>query len=291
MRKPALSRLLPALILCLASTWASAGTRPAEPVPAPAPVNTVPITWAQVGPTKSASLLAVPDHCLYTDCALIVVSHPRGQTPERLRSSPEFSRLTLTLLKGRFAVLLSSDGGPLSWGSPQGLQVAAEAHRQASRLLAWNGRSYALGLSMGGLMALRSTLPGGPYPVDGLALIDPWVNLQAAWHSSRTRQQEIKEAYGENVPLDTLDPLPLALQARPLPLWIASSPDDKVVPRSQNAALLQKYAPPPFSRSMPLSGPHLGGNRFSTQVGEQLLTFFQTLEERTEFDQDGSKWR
>lgn len=276
MRNTLFTHVMPALFLL--ASWAGAATRQTE-------VN--PVTWTQVGPAQSPSLLAVPDHCLYTECALIVVSHPRGQTPERLHRSPEFSRLTQALLKGRFAVLLSSDGGPLTWGNPQGLQVAAEAHQHATQLLVWNGRTYALGLSMGGLMALRSALPGSPYPVDGLALIDPWVNLQAAWQSSKTRQQEITQAYGENALLATLDPLKQVRRVGSLPLFMASSPDDRVVPHTQNAALLQPHAEPLLSRTLTLSGPHLGGNRFTAQMGEHLLNFFQTLEKRPQPDQPG----
>ncbi len=246
---------------------------------------TDPVTWTTVGSSAAPSLLAVPAHCQQFSCALIVVSHPRAQTPERLRDSPEFTRLRDTLLAGNFAMLLSSDGGPTTWGSPQGLKHAGKAHQQARQAFTWNGRTYALGISMGGLMALRSTLPGGPYAVSGVALIDPWVNLVAAWHSAPSRQQEIREAYGPAADLKLIeeqDPLHLALQLPPLPMVLTSSLDDKVVSPLQNSELLAGHGDVTFSQHVRLTGPHLGGNRFTLQMGETLRTFFERLEQQAE---------
>ncbi|GAA5500959.1 hypothetical protein Dxin01_00687 [Deinococcus xinjiangensis] len=271
--KPSL-RMLSLLALALFGSGQAATFKPAD------------VSWVQLGLVERPSLLAVPQHCLYTQCALIVVSHPRGQTPERLRHSPQFSRMTETLLQGRFAVLLSSDGGPLNWGSPKALEEVGELHHEALKVFDWNGHTYALGVSMGGLMALRSTLSGSPYSVRGLALIDPWVNLTAAWKSSETRQQELLKAYGQP-PSAALNPLTLALAERPIPLWVASSPDDQVVPERQNAALLHSHAAAGYSQVRPLTGPHLGGNRFTPKVASSLLSFFQALEKHAPDDDAG----
>ncbi|MDO4264281.1 MAG: alpha/beta hydrolase [Deinococcus sp.] len=266
-------RLYAPLLLALACALPSAAAQQQSAA--------VPLSWVQVGSPDFPSLLAVPDHCLIRACALVVVSHPRGQTPERLRSSPQFTQLRDALVGGRFAVLLSSDGGPLSWGSPQGLKHVAEAHRQAGELFYWNGRTYALGLSMGGLMALRSALPGSPYAVSGVALIDGWVNLSAAWQSDPSRQGEIRQAYGDVTSLAAAqkhDPLPLALKSAPLAVLAVSSPDDKLVPASKNADLLVWHPPLPSSGQVKLTGPHLGGNRFGRPVGAALRQFFERLE-------------
>ncbi|MFC6800736.1 hypothetical protein ACFQDE_02435 [Deinococcus caeni] len=57
------------------------------------------------------SLLQAPASCAARGCPLVVVSHPRGQGPERLRDSPQVQTLAQALLRANFAVLLSSDGG------------------------------------------------------------------------------------------------------------------------------------------------------------------------------------
>ena len=236
----------------------------------PAPVTTTP---------TPPSLLAVPDDCIYIDCPLVMVSHPRGQTPERLKESSSFNVLSHALLRARYAVLLSSDGGPTSWGSPAAYQQVTRAHAHAVQMFRWNKRTYALGLSMGGLMALRSTLPAAEYEVNGLALIDAWTNLPAAWHASPQRQHEIRTAYhSDAVPAAQDDLLAQFARGDSLPMFIAASPDDRVVPMQQNSVKLYQYAEKPGSQFVTLSGPHLGGNRFSPQLANQLVNFFQHLE-------------
>lgn len=240
------------------------------------------VTWVAL-PAASAStppsLLGVPDECLYTSCPLVTVSHPRGQTPERLRESPSFNVLSHALLHAHYAVLLSSDGGPTSWGSPGAYQQVADAHAHAVPMFRWNRRTYALGLSMGGLMALRSAQPGAEYPVSGLALIDAWTNLPVAWQASPGRQDEIRKAYQTDFPPNAEgDLLRSFLQGHRLPMFIAASPDDRVVPMQPNSVKLYQYALKPSSQFVTLRGPHLGGNRFTTQLAAQLVNFFQHLE-------------
>ncbi|MFD1730353.1 hypothetical protein ACFSC4_03400 [Deinococcus malanensis] len=109
--------------------------------------------------------------------------------------SPGILALSETLLKARFAVLLSGDGGPTTWGSPDALAQVAQTQLEATGRFKWNSRTYAVGLSMGGLMALRSALPGSPYPVHGLALIDAWTDLRGAWGTAVSRRTEISTAY------------------------------------------------------------------------------------------------
>lgn len=229
-----------------------------------------------------ASLLRVPPRCHAEACALVVVSHPRAQSPERLRDSAGVAVLTGRLLESGFAVMLSGDGGPTTWGSPAALETAARDHAEATRHFFWNGHTYALGLSMGGLLALRSALPGSPYNVEGVALIDGWVSLDAAWRASADRRAEIRAAYGLTTPpLPGLDPL-RALEGRPpLPLFVVSSPDDRLVPQAGNADQVFLHAEVGLSARVHVSGPHLGGNRFTPELARRLAGFFGAIEART----------
>lgn len=273
MRRLAFS-LLTTLAAALAVTGGAA-TAITPPLPLPKKPDTV-----RLERVSGPSFLRVPPACYRQECALVVVSHPRGQSAERLLESPQVSVLTQALLDVPLAVLLSDDGGESTWGSPAALAQVASLRQEAGSHFAWNGRTYALGLSMGGLLALRSALPGSPYPVGGVALIDPWADLRNAWGTALTRRVEINHAYGlaEREPTPDLNPLALAEQAPRIPLFLVASPDDDVVPMTTNAVRLRNRAAPGPSRFVQLSGPHLGGNRFSPKVADQLADFFGGLE-------------
>nr|WP_255578770.1 alpha/beta hydrolase [Deinococcus sp. RIT780] len=234
--------------------------------------------WIKLG-GATPSLFQAPATCAVRACPLVVVSHPRGQGPERLRDSPQVQTLAQALLRANFAVLLSSDGGTLSWGSPQGLAEAGAAHAAAIRRFQWSGRTYALGLSMGGLMALRSALPGSPYPVRGVALIDAWTDLELAWDSALSRRLEIEAAYGRATPPSAeLNPQQLLTRQSPLPLFVISSLEDTTVKASANSDRLLAHAQPGVSEFLPVTGPHLGANRFTPAVAQRLAGFFTRLE-------------
>ncbi|UBV43737.1 alpha/beta hydrolase [Deinococcus taeanensis] len=264
------------LLLCLLSVTAGALIVPPAATDAAATARR---GWVPVGAGRAASLLRVPPSCSGAGCGLVVVSHPRGQTPEHLRASPQASVLTDALLRAGFAVLLSSDGGPSTWGSPADLTALGVTHATATRQFMWNGHTYALGLSMGGLMALRSALPGAPYPVEGVALIDAWVDVDLAYRSAASRRQEIEEAYNRvSAPEADLNPRWLVAHAGTLPLLVVGSRDDRTVPFGLNGeALYSQAALPGLGGLMQLSGPHLGGNRFTPGVAERLVTFYRAL--------------
>lgn len=245
--------------------------------------------WVRLGDDDHPSYLQVPEGCQAGRCPLVVVSHPRLQGAERMIKSASVSVLTRALLRANFVVLLSGDGGTNTWGSPEALRRVAVTQREATGKFRWNGRTYALGISMGGLLSLRSALPGSPYPVGGVALLDSWVNLRSAWHSAASRRREIGAAYGKDAqataPGPHLDPLALSQRSAPTPLFVVYSPDDKVVPARSNAELLRAHAEQEVSRFVRLSGPHLGGNRFSAEVAAQLVAFYRRLEDRAVFRQ------
>lgn len=268
------------LLLCtlLAALSGSAPAASAPPsgwvLPLPQVPDTVKLD-GHLGP----SFLRVPPACYWRECALVIVSHPRGQSAERLRESAQVGVLVDALLEVPFAVLLSDDGGPTTWGSPAALAQVAGLRREAAEHFAWNGRTYALGLSMGGLLALRSALPGSPYPVSGVALIDGWADLRGAWKTSARRRQEIAEAYGlSSEPPVALNPLVQAELNPPLPLFVLVSPEDTTVPARSNGERLYARAQPGVSAFVKVSGPHLGANRFSPVIAHQLAAFFERLE-------------
>ncbi|GGM07467.1 alpha/beta hydrolase family protein [Deinococcus aerophilus] len=241
-----------------------------------------PVDWLPLGTQAWPSLLRIPDSCTYLVCPLVVVSHPRNQSAVRLRDSPTFRVLIDSLLESHFAVLLSGDGGPTTWGSPGALRDVGQAHADAVKRFAWNGNTYALGLSMGGLMALRSALPDGPYRVGGVALIDAWTDLRVAWGTSLSRRAEISAAYGTaSEPPPTLDPQLLAFKAPYLPLFVAASLNDGTVPALTNGERLYPHAALGVSEFVSLSGPHLGANRFTRDMAQKLVGFYKRLEGRT----------
>ncbi|MVN87389.1 alpha/beta hydrolase [Deinococcus sp. HMF7620] len=266
-------------VLCAASVSAGALTPPPPSLDIPA----TPPAWVSLGAPDAPSWLQAPATCAARPCSLVVVSHPRGQSAERLRDSPQVGVLTSTLLQGGFAVLLSSDGGPATWGSPAALSELGATHAAATRRFAWNGRTFALGLSMGGLMALRSALPGAPYPVSGLALIDAWVDLDQAYGTAVTRRTEIQTAYTVSGALPAaLNPLVAAQTAPRQPLLTVFSEEDQTVPHATNSArLFEVFGRHPDSVQLRVSGAHLGGNRFTPELGAHLAAFFGRLEART----------
>ncbi|ANE43932.1 alpha/beta hydrolase family protein [Deinococcus puniceus] len=260
-------------------------------LPTPAPLQTPAVTPSS-GPVPAEtitldrlsgpSFLRIPNTCRVQKCALVVVAHPRGQSAERLHNSPQVNVLIQALLDASFAVLLSDDGGENTWGSPAALDQVAGLHTDAVKEFEWSGRTYALGLSMGGLLALRSALPGSPYAVSGVALIDGWADLRAAWGGSMSRRTEIADAYGLGTapPDPSLNPMAQLMNHAPLPLFVAASPDDGVVSMKANADVLYSRAEAGVSDWVILNGPHLGGNRFTPTLARQLAGFFERLETR-----------
>lgn len=240
-----------------------------------------PVDWLPLGQPGRESLLRIPDSCTYLPCPLVVVSHPRNQSAARLRDSATFQVLIGALLESHFAVLLSGDGGPATWGSPRAMKEVGQVHAAALKRFAWNGHTYALGLSMGGLMALRSALPGSPYRVGGVALIDAWTDLRVAWNASPARRKEISAAYGtQNEPPPSVDPLMQTFKAPYLPLFVAASVSDGTVPALTNGERLYPHAALGSSEFVSLSGPHLGGNRFTPDMAQRLVGFYKRLEGR-----------
>ncbi|MBB5364571.1 alpha-beta hydrolase superfamily lysophospholipase [Deinococcus humi] len=97
-------------------------------------------------------------------------------------------RIRRTRAEG-YATLFVRSESAREWGSPAEMQEAERDQGLAVRHFARNGRSYAVGVSMGGLMALRSAESSAVYRVRGVVLIDGWTKLQVP-SAARPRSAE-----------------------------------------------------------------------------------------------------
>lgn len=246
------------------------------PTPAPELPQVLPI-WHRQG----NSYLLKPSTCAH-GCPLVMVHHPHGRTASEMLERPHVLTLLSALLEGGAAVLLSNDAGRAAWGSPGALRYAAEVHSKAVKKLHWNGRTYAMGLSMGGLPALLSPHTQ-PYRVSAVILIDAKVNLRESWledHDPRFAQhrREISEAYG--VPSGAVLPYgldPLHDYTHRLPLLVIGSTEDGIVDFERNSAALLARAPQ--AKLLLLSGAHLSQSRFSPEIGRAVAEFVQRKEQ------------
>ncbi len=128
-----------------------------------------------------ASQLVVPPVCWQRACPLVIVSHGRGgQASDGSTHQPFDAMLDAIDVQG-FVLLLSSDGGRETWGSPRALNTLRRAYHAALSHFQHDGRVYTLGISMGGLpatlTAYRRTLG---IPVNAVALVAGRVNLNNA---------------------------------------------------------------------------------------------------------------
>ncbi|WP_407572680.1 alpha/beta hydrolase [Deinococcus altitudinis] len=252
-------------------------------VAAPAAIPAAPAPKVQtfrLDQPDGPSFLLVPDTCARDlGCSLVVVSHPRGQTAEHLSGSPAFAAYAEALTRSNFAVLFSNDGGLTPWGVPAALANLTDLQTRSTELFRFNGRTYAFGVSMGGLLALRSAQQG-LYPVSGVVLLDAWADLQGAWAIPGRHRAEVEEAYGASgAPSPDLDPMVLAETSSKLPLFIIGSPDDNAVPFGGNGLrLFDRAAEPGISQLVMVSGPHLGGSHFAPALAQRVADFLQQLD-------------
>lgn len=229
------------------------------------------------------SFLLKSDRCV-TRCPLVVVSHSRGMTAERSMERPWLREMFGAFNAAGMAVLVSNDAGPKTWGERTVMQYLQEVHARAVYLFPYNGSTYTLGYSMGGLPALLSAYQK-VFPVSGVMLIDARVNLLDAWQSwDAPRRQEIALAHGVN----ERDPLPLGAdplndyseaEVGHLPVLVVGSAEDDVVPFHRNGELLMQRHRAPESRLVRVSGPHLGASHVGPDVSRELVTFVQRVEQ------------
>lgn len=297
---------LPLLLSVVLAAAPSASAQEESPVPAPSLTQPVtlpapipeapPIRGSQETPAPQLDLpgplrfahplgdafLFRPAVCA-PSCSLVVVSHSRGMTAELSLTRPHLRAVYARLLGAGYAVLVSNDAGPATWGAPQALIYLAEMRARAIQSFPFSGRTYNFGYSMGGLPALLTAyLP--VYPVSGVVLLDAGVNLQAVWTGTNAAfQADIASAY--SLPVGAL--LPPARdpyndfatpEAARLPLLVAGSPDDRVVPFARHGEPLLARNTSPHSRLVRLTGTHLGGSHFGPAFLDEVLAFLNRLE-------------
>lgn len=232
-------------------------------------------------PAGDAFLLR-PATCAPT-CSLVVVSHSRGMSAELSLARPHLRQLFATLTDAGYAVLVSNDAGPTSWGAPQALAYLADVRARAIKQFAFSGRTYNLGYSMGGLPALLSAYQG-IYPVSGVMLLDAQVSLLNVWqgHNAAFRD-EVTAAHA----LSVRDPLPFGRdplldysgpRERQLPVFVAGSAHDQTVAFTPNGRALFARSTSAHSRLLELPGAHLSASHFGGVFADGVLLFLNGLE-------------
>ncbi|GAA4018913.1 hypothetical protein GCM10022631_35090 [Deinococcus rubellus] len=103
-------------------------------------------------PTGDAQLI-VPKQCQARPCAVVIVSHGRGGLASDGIQHAPFDALLDGIDAQGFVLLLSSDGGPSTWGNAAALSSIQRAYRAALPHFRHDGRVYTLGISMGALPA------------------------------------------------------------------------------------------------------------------------------------------
>ena len=275
-----------ALLLSLLLSSSSGATSPTPPP--------IPLPEALRFPHPLGdSFLLRPGSCTPA-CPLVVVSHSRGISAELSLTRPHLRSLFARLTDAGYAVLLSNDAGPTSWGAPQALTYLADMRERAVRTFPFNGRTYAFGYSMGGLPALLTAYKG-IYPVSGVVLLDAQVNLLDVWQGRNTVfSAEVTAAHG----LKASEPLPLGQDpysdfpgpdARRLPLLVAGSAQDQVVSFGRNGQALFERNASPESHLLFLTGPHLGASHFGDALQNDVLSFLGRLERAAQDIRDGDR--
>lgn len=236
---------------------------------------------AQAYRLPGGGVLLVPPGCRLERCPLLTVSHSRGRTPAELLESPSFQPFLRQLLDAGLPLLISAEGGPDGWGGPEALWQLTRDYTLSVGKFNFSGRTYALGVSMGGMSALRAAVDA-VFDVHGLILIDGRVSLSDAWNSGLSRQPELSAAYalGGRPPAAHEDPLASLPANFRVPLLVFGSPQDTTVNFTRNGEALYRKAAGVGSQLVRTSGPHLGGSHLNEQVAAQVVAFVRGLQAR-----------
>ena len=254
------------------------------------------VTAAQDGPSARRvvrlpdpdgdAILVVPERCEREACPLLVVSHRFQGTPEHginREGNPVYARFLERFQDAGFALLLSADAGPETWGNEAALASASRAWEAAGRLLDFGGETFTLGISMGGLPA---TLLGlhGRIPVLGTVLVAGVASLTSAASHNPTLAASVLRAYGspdrQGLPEVHDPPLVVARADRPVPPVMAvASRADATVPFGPNseAYVVAAARSEPRSRLLEVTGGHLSGAHFSDAVADAAIEFLSGL--------------
>lgn len=225
------------------------------------------------------SQLVVPSVCWQRACPLVIVSHGRGGQASDGSTHAPFDAMLDAIDKQGFVLLLSSDGGRETWGSPAALNTLRRAYRSALPRITHDGRVYTLGISMGGLpatlTAYRRTLG---LPINAVALVAGRVNLNNAVRTSKSRGRSVAAAYA-GASTQGHDPVNdfSGFVGTRTPLLVVSSPQDQAVSGDQNGLLLATLAQKVGARTkiIRVTGPHLNRQYVNADVGRQIGAFFK----------------
>lgn len=224
------------------------------------------------------SQLVVPPVCWQRACPLIIVSHGRGgQASDGSTHKPFDAMLDAIDVQG-FVLLLSSDGGRETWGSPAALNTLRRAYQAALPKFKHDGRVYTLGISMGGLSAtLTAYWQILGRPVNAVALVAGRVNLNNAVRTSKSRGRSVAAAFAgaSRQGHDPVNDFGQFLDTK-TPLLVVSSPQDQAVSGVKNGLLLATLARKAGAqtRVIGVMGPHLNRQYVNADIGRQIGAFF-----------------
>lgn len=232
------------------------------------------------------AILVVPERCAREACPLLVVSHRYQGTPDQginVEGNPVYARFLERFRRAGYALLLSADAGPETWGNEAALASAARAWEAAGRQFDSSGETFTLGISMGGLPA---TLLGlhERIPVLGTVLVAGVTSLTSAASHNPALAASVLRAYdrpdSSGLPGEH-DPQQVVSRAlRPVPPVLAiASRADATVPFGPNAKAYVAAAArsEPRSRLLEVTGPHLSGAHFSDAVSDAAIEFLAGL--------------
>ncbi len=227
-----------------------------------------------------ASELVVPAVCWQRACPLVIVSHGRGGQASDGSTHAPFDAMLDALDAQGYVLLLSSDGGRETWGSPRALNTLRRAYISALPQFIHDGRVYTLGISMGGLpatlTAYRHTLG---FPINAVALVAGRVNLNNAVRTSKSRRRSVAAAFA-GASIQGHDPVNdfSGFVGTRTPLLVVSSPQDQAVSGVQNGLLLATLARKAGARIQVIRvmGPHLNRQYVNADIGQQIGAFFRT---------------
>lgn len=225
------------------------------------------------------SHLVVPPVCWRRTCPLVIVSHGRGGQASDGRDRKPFNAMLSAIDAQGFVLLLSSDGGGDTWGSPAGLNTLRRAYRAALPRFRHDGRVYTLGVSMGGLpaalTAYRHTLG---FSISAVAVVGGWVNLRNAVRTSKSRTRAVEAAYGRasrrgHDPVGDFG----GFVGKRTPLLVVSSPQDRSVAGNRNGLLLVKLARKAGAQTkvIAVTGAHMNRRYVNAEIGQQIGEFFR----------------
>lgn len=230
--------------------------------------------------TDGDAFLWVPHDCAKKACSMMVVSHSRGNTSYATLEKPHLMSFFQNFVEEGVAVLISNDAGPNTWGNEKSLLYLKSIWIEASKSFHFNGKTYALGYSMGGLPASLS-VQRQLYPVTALILMDARVNMLGAYGGAdASRAEEIKVAY--QAPEGTTemalhDPM-LENFKSSIPMMVIGSKDDRTVPFADNGEKFYRlHGNNPDSVKLLLPGGHLHMNRWAPETARDILLFMKNL--------------